>query len=145
MAAKTPTPGYVSATEERTAVVEWYNVATGVTLTLGDAVYLDSNNELNKAIALTSAHARAIGIVAFADNFYGETTIPATGQAGVVVHGPVYGWSGLASGQPLWVSKDTAGGLVDTAPTGAYQYIVGHAQDAQTFFVDPGTVTPVSA
>lgn len=133
----------VSASEERGSIIEWYT--TNEEIDLGNAVYLDSDNEVNQAIGTSSAAANAIGIAALADNFYGETTIPEGGSVGVVVYGPVYGFTDLHSGQPLWVSKTVPGGLDDAAPTGGvYQFIVGHAQDDQTFFVDPGTVTPQS-
>lgn len=143
MTALTLAAGNISADDiERGSIVRRYQA--GETLTLGQAVYLDSNNYAWKAKSDSSAHATAIGVVAISDNFYGETTILAGGIAGVVVYGPVWGFSALSQGQVGWVSA-TAGEITDTAPTGgAYQYQVGHAIDAQTFFVDPGTSSPVS-
>lgn len=150
MTAVLPTPAYVSASEERGAIINQY--VTGEAMQPGQAVYLDSNNLVWKAKADSSAHATAIGIVVMTASFYGETAIPAGATVGVVIFGPVYGFNfavsggtNLVPGQPLWVDKTTAGSMNTVAPTTAYQFIVGHSIDAQTFFVDPGTVTPTSA
>lgn len=144
MAALTVTAANVSANSiERGSIVRFY--IAGETLTPGQAVYLDSNNKAWKAKSDSAAHARAVGVVCSTDNFYGETTILAGGTAGVCIYGPVYGFSSLNSGQVGWVTA-TAGEIGDTAPTGgAWQFQVGHAVDDQTFFVDPGTASPVSA
>jgi hypothetical protein len=143
MSAVTITPENISATEERGALVQWYQVA--VALTIGDAVRLDSSNYANPALATSSAGANAIGLAVFAPNAYGETEVAVGEQVGVVTYGPVYGFTGLVSGQPLYIDKTTAGVLNTAAPTSAYQFILGHAVDDDTFFIDPGTATPVSA
>jgi hypothetical protein len=148
MTAITLTAANISCSEERGAVIERYT--TGEAISLGMAVYLDSSNLAWKAIANSSAHANAIGIAVIADNFAGETSIPAGGTVGVCVFGPVYGFpaytsQGLSQGEVLWVDKTTAGSLNDSAPTGgAYQYVVGHMTDSEVFFVDPGTSVPAS-
>lgn len=143
MAALTLVAGNISVNDqERGAIVKWYQA--GEAITLGAAVYLDANNLAWNALDDTSAHAQAIGVAALADNFYGETTVQAGNQVGVCVYGPVWGFSGMSQGQVGWVGG-TKGQIVDTAPTGgAYQFQVGHAVDDQTFFVDPGTSSPVS-
>lgn len=149
MTALTATPANISATEERGAQLKTFT--TAAQLSVGDVVYLDSNNKVNKAIADSAAHARAIGIVVIPDNFYGESTIKSGGVATVCVYGPVWGWQVsnsalMVSGLPVWVDKTTAGKLNDTAPTGgAYQYQVGRMLGNDTIFVDPGTVSPSSA
>ena len=136
------TAANVSANEERGSVIDRYT--TGEVIGLGMAVYLDGSNVAWKAKSDSSAHANAIGIAAIADNFSAETTIPTGGTVAVVVFGPVQGFTGLVSGEPVWVDS-TAGQMNDTAPTGgAYQYVVGHAIDANTILVDPGTTSPVS-
>lgn len=145
MTAFTITGSQISASEERGSVLETY--VAGEALTVGQAVYLDSSNPAKayKALADTSAHALAVGMVVAADNFYAETTIQSGGQAVVCVYGPVFGVTGLTLGEMLWVDKDTAGAVTATAPTSAYQYALGHMQDNDVFFVDPGTTAPVSA
>lgn len=146
MTALTATPANISASEERGAMMSRFTAAVDVAV--GDVVYLDSNNKLNKAQALASATAQAIGIVVFPDNFYGESTIKAGNQATVCVFGKVYGWktsNTLISGKPVYVDKTTAGKLNDAAPTGAYQFQVGRELDNDIIFVDPGTASPVSA
>lgn len=146
MTALTATPGNISASEERGAIMSRFQTAAD--LSVGDVVYLNASNKIDKALALTSAAAQAIGIVVFPDNFYGESTIKSGNWATVCVFGKVYGWkvsNTLVSGKPVYVDKTTAGKLADAAPTGAYQFQVGHELDNDTIFVDPGTASPVSA
>lgn len=140
MAAITATTANASVNDQgRGAIVRWYQ--TGESLDLLSTIYLDSSNLAWKAKSDSSAHASAIGIAAISDNFYGEKTIQSGGWVGVCVYGPMQGFSGMSQGQVGWVGA-TAGQLVDTAPTGgAYQFQVGHAVDAETFFVDPGTAS----
>lgn len=142
MTALTLTAGNISTDEYRGAVVKWYQ--TGEDIVLGAAVYLDSNNLAWNAKSDSSAHANAVGVAAISDNFYGETTVKSGNWVGVTIYGPVWGFSGMSQGQVGWVGS-VAGQIVDTAPTGgAYQQQVGHAVDAETFFVDPGTSAPYS-
>ena len=143
MTALTVTPSSVSANDiERGARVLDYQ--TGEAITKGQAVYLDSSNLAWRAKSDSAAHARAVGIDVGADNFAGETSVVAGGWIGVAVFGPVNGFSGLSQGQVGWVGAN-AGEVVDTAPSGgAWDFQLGHAVDDQTFFVDPGTSSPVS-
>jgi|SRR5579859_4513033 len=142
MTALTLVAGNISANFERGAITKWYQA--GEAIVLGAAVYLDSNNLAWNAKSDSQAHATAVGVAAFADNFYGETTVQTGGQVGVVVYGPVWGFSGMSGAEAGWVGA-TAGQIVDTAPTGgAWQFQVGHAVDDQTFFVDPNPQTPAS-
>lgn len=150
MTAVLPTASLVSASEERGAIMEGY--IAGEAISVGMVVYLDSAGLAWKGIALTSAHANAIGIAVIPDNFSAETSIKAGGTVGVVVFGPVWGFNGavaggtdLVPGAPLWVDKTTAGSMNTAAPTGAYQFVVGHAVGNDTFFVDPSSVVPLSA
>ncbi len=95
MTAITLTPGNISCSEERGAVIERYT--TGEAISLGMAVYLDSSNLAWKANADSAAHANAIGLAVIADNFYAETSIPAGGTVAVCVFGPVMGFPALTS------------------------------------------------
>ena len=143
MTALTITAKNVSSDWNRGSITEDYIAA--VALTVGQLVYLDSNNQLNLADAdVVTLNARTVGIVTGSPNQYGETAIPVGGWAQITVYGPVYGFSSLSSGQFGWVSK-TPGAIDDTAPTGgAFQYIVGHAIGSDTFFVAPGQTQPAS-
>lgn len=140
MAAPTFNAHQLSASEERGAIFESY--IAGEDVVIGNAVYL-SANQVFKGGKTTLANSNGIGLVVIADNFYGETTVKQGGTAQVVVHGPVWGFTGLTGGTKYYM--DTAGALTDTAPTGgAYQYSIGYALDAETLFIDPGTSTPLS-
>lgn len=142
MAAVTITPANISANWDRGSVIIDY--PTAVEVEIGEAVYLDSNNELNLAVATAEATARAIGIVVGVPDQYAGTTSPANSWASVCVFGPVYGFTGLDSGQPIWVAETPAGGLVDTIPTTAYTWVIGNAVGEDTLYVHPGQTTPVS-
>ena|SRR5260221_1238785 len=144
MTAIAVTAANVSANDrERGAIIKWYQA--GATITLGQAVYTDSNFLVYPAKADSASHATALGVAALSDNFYGETTVPTGGQVGVVIYGPVWGFASMIGEENGWVSGATAGGLDDTAPTGgAWQFQVGHAVDDQTFFVDPNPQSAAS-
>lgn len=153
MTAVTLVPSDVSASQDRGAWID-VTLTAAVALTIGDIVYIDSNNQLNKAIADSAAHARVYGmVVGYPDaTNYGETTVPAGGIPSVAVAGNVMlGGSTLISstplenGQFLYLSKTVAGGLDDTAPTGAYQVIVARAEGADQIYIMPGLTAPVSA
>ncbi len=152
MTAVTLLPNNVSASQDRGAWIDNTLVAA-VALTIGDVVYLDSNNQLRKAIADSAAHARVYGIVVgYPDaTNYGETTVPIGGIPAIAVAGNIFvpgaliSTTALAAGQFLWLSKTTAGGLDDTAPTGAYQVIVCRAEGADQIYIMPGLSAPVSA
>lgn len=144
MTALTVTPANVSADQNQGSVVR--NYQAGGALTVGQAVYLDSNNYVQAADANTSSvtTARGVGIVVNTPGPYGDTSIPSGGYCSICVEGPVYGFSGLTPGAYGWVSK-TAGEIDDTAPTTAtYQYILGYAVAEDTFFVNPGITSPTS-
>ncbi len=150
MTAVLPTAANISASEERGAIIMSY-VAAEV-ISLGMCVYLNASGQALKGTALTAAGAQVVGVAVVADNFSAETSVAIGGTVLVCVFGPVYGFNGAVSGgtnlvpgQPLWVDKTTAGSMNTAAPTGAYQFEVGHSIDATTFFVDPGTASPVSA
>lgn len=136
-AANISSPGYL-----RSGVVLNYIAAS--TVSVGQAVYLNSSNQIAPAIATSAAAANAIGIVVGAANFYGETSIPAGSWAAVCVHGLVEGFTGLVSGQQLYVSKTTAGGLDTAAPATAYDMVVGNAEGSDSIFVRPGSTPPAS-
>lgn len=140
----TTTPANISADWNRGSIVEPY--LANVELTVGDVVYIDSNGKLNKADAdVAILNSRSLGIVVTGPNLYGETTIAAGQYAAVCIFGPVYGLSAtMPTSQVGYVSK-TAGKLDDTAPTGgAFQYVVGHWINTDTFFVEPGQGAPAS-
>lgn len=145
MAAPTFTKANISCDPIMGSLPRDRQAATGYTPAMGDCVYIDSNNLVNKADAdVLIANARAFGIVTALPNQYGETTGPDGGWCQVTTFGPVYGYSGLTTGQYFWVSK-TAGALDDTAPTGgAFQQIVARAIASDTLFVDPGIANPAS-
>lgn len=143
MAAPTYTATNLSSDWDRGAIVK--NYIAGVTLTVGQAVYIDSSDLAQKAIATAALTGTTIGIIADAPNRYGETTIPAGQYVAVTILGPVWGYSGLVPGTQYFVDKTTAGALTDTAPTSAYQFAVGRAIATDTIFVVPGTSSPVSA
>jgi hypothetical protein len=153
MTAVTIVANDISASQDRGAWID-VTLTAAVALVIGNLVYIDANNQLNKAIADSAAHARVYGmVVGYPDGTnYGETTVPAGGipavcVAGNVMVGPgcLIGSTPLENGQLLYLSKTVAGGLDDTAPTGAFQVIVARAEGAQQIYIMPGLSAPVSA
>lgn len=132
-----------SATWDRGATI--LNYVAGADVSIGDVVYLDDNNQVQRAIGSSSKQAHALGIVVGVANAYAEVTAHAGSWCSVAVHGPVFGWIGLIDGQVVYVSKTVAGGMDTAAPSsGVYDFIVGNAIGADTIFVRPGQTTPTS-
>lgn len=150
MAAVTFTPFHISSTWDRLANPLMYLIANGVTVGLGQAVYLDDNNKLQLAVGNTTAKAaNVLGIVVGVTQQYAETTAKGDGinvYASVVRLGEVMGYdSQFIDGQVIYVSKTVPGGLDTTAPSGgAYDYVVGTALGADVIFVQPGMSSPAS-
>lgn len=113
----------------------------GATITIGQTVYMASTGSLGVGDADASAAASAaIGIAV--ESFDGETTIASGDPCTYCVFGPVSGFSGMTPGALGWQS-DTAGGL-DTA-AGTFDRIMGYAESATVFFIQPDLANPSSA
>jgi len=112
--------------------------------TIGDAVYVASDGDIEQADANGAASARAVGILVATQNNSGGVTALASGErASVVIRGLVYGFSGMTPGALQYVSA-TAGALTETAPTGSgtWTWAIGRALSATVLLVDPGLVAP---
>lgn len=144
MAALTVVAGNVSADQNQGSVIR--NYITGMAVNVGQAVYVDTNGNVQLAIGnVLTANAKAIGIVVNSTDLYGSTAIPSGGYCSVCEFGPVYGYYGMTPGKQVWVSKTVAGGLDDAAPTGGvFQFILGVSIDDDIIFVSPGMSAPVS-
>src|SRR4051794_28819353 len=82
----------------------------GGTLSVGDAVYVDSNGKVQRADASTLANAQARGLV-IAVGTAGATGAVSGDVVDVVTHGPVeVGASSLTNGAAVYVST-TAGAM----------------------------------
>lgn len=117
----------------------------GGALAMGDAAYLNSSGQWVEADAnVSAAVAGARGIVV-AVNEPGETTVASGDALEVCVFGPVGGFSSLTPGARQFLSN-TAGELVETAPTGAGTWTspIGYAEAAGILFVNPGLAAPSS-
>ncbi len=112
----------------------------GAALTVGQAVYLASDGDVEPADANAVASARAIGIVV--ESRDGETSIASGDPCTVCVFGPVSGFSGMTPGANCYVS-DTAGKVADAA--GTCSRIIGYAETAGILFVHPEQNDPSSA
>jgi hypothetical protein len=144
MTALTVTAANVSADQNMGSIVKGYQALSACSV--GQAVYLDgTTGKVAPADAdAGTTEARGFGIIVEAANQYGETSIAADDYCSVCEFGPVYGFSGMTPGAYGWVSK-TAGEIDDTKPTSAVQRILGHAQAADVFFVNPGESEDASA
>ena len=144
MAVLTVTAASVSANQNQGSIIRSYQA--GGTINVGDAVYADTSNLVYQALGNAQTTSQAIGIVVDTQDQYGATSATVNKWVSVCVYGPVDGFASLTPGKPVYVDKTTAGKLNDAAPTGgAWQFIVGHAIDTVTFFVDPGNSAAVSS
>lgn len=135
----------VSASQEQGAVIRRYQVAADITDAPGKGVYIKSDETIDLADAnLSLAGARGRGVIVNTSSIFGETNVKAGDWVAVCVYGPTYGWDNLTPGVYGWVGT-TPGVLEDAAPSTAYQHIMGQADAADVFFVNPGISSPVSA
>jgi len=104
----------------------------GGSLSVGDAVFLASDGDVEGAIDATATSAWAIGIVVGCPD--GDTGAVAGEPVDVVVHGPVELASGLTPGDLAYVG-DSAG-MVSTA-AGTKEVVVGYVETASAIFVRP--------
>lgn len=119
----------------------------GGAVTIGNAVYIASDDDIEVTDANAAATVPAIGLlVALAGSDPSDTVGAAGDRGSVCTFGPVYcaGW-GLTPGAIYYVSE-TAGAITATKPSGAgtWSWGIGYAVDANTLFVMPGIVAPVS-
>lgn len=116
----------------------------GGALTVGQAVYLASDGDVEAADADGQATAQAVGIVV-AVGAAGATTAAAGDRVDVCVFGPVTGYSSLTPGGVAYVSP-TAGSMDQTASatSGDYNFIIGYAESATTVFVSPQLAVPTA-
>lgn len=114
------------------------NFKAGGALTMGNAVYVASDGDVEAGRANAAATSDAIGVVA-AVNEPGDTTAAAGDAVTVVTFGPVGGFSSLTPGKIQYLSDATAGALTETAPSGAGKWLkaVGYAESATVLFVMP--------
>lgn len=118
------------------------DVVAGGAGSVGDVVYLDAADKVQKAKADAIATAKGWGIVTAVEN--GAQTFASGDMVHVVFYGPVTGFSGLTSGAREYISAATAGKLADAAPSAADSVVwpFSFALDANTIFVLPFAPVP---
>ena len=130
MATISVTAAQVRALTENGAVIRRYDA--GGAITIGNAVYVAADGDVEQADGSAAGTARAIGI---AVAHHDDTTSIASGDpVAVCVFGPVGGYSGMTPGAKVWVS-DTAGRLDDAAGSSAHE--LGYSESASVVFVNP--------
>lgn len=104
----------------------------GGSITLGDAVYIASDGDVEAADGSAIGTTWAVGVAVATPD--GGTSVSSGERVDVVVYGPVAGFSSLTVGALGYVS-DTTGGI-DTA-AGTKTFILGYNESATVFFVRP--------
>lgn len=119
------------------AVIRQYDA--GGSLTVGNAVYVAADGDVEAADANLAASAQAIGVVVAVKDTTGLTTASAGDAVSVVTFGPVAGFSSLNEESLQYISE-TAGAITETAPSGAgtWSHIIGYAEQSTVLFVMPG-------
>jgi hypothetical protein len=115
------------------------NYEAGGSITIGDAVYINSDGEVEQADGSAQASAKAIGIAV--ESYDGETSVSSGDPVSVCVFGPVSGFSGMTPADTLYVSDD-AGDIADSA--GTFSHVIGHAESATIVWVQPDQSDPSS-
>lgn len=115
----------------------------GEALTFGQVVYISSYSGDLPVVSLADANGSGTG------NAWGVAVACSTALAGasiasgeacdVVVLGPVAGFSGMTSGNTIWLS-DTAGACADAVST-TLSVVIGLAESPTVLYVRPGQFT----
>jgi hypothetical protein len=119
--------------------------AAGGTVSVGQAVYVDSSGDVQAADADDVAQAQARGVVVGV-GVAGATSASTGQQVDVVTHGPVaLGASGLTDGAAVYVSP-TAGAMDQTIPAtaGDFPFVIGWAESDGVLYVQPQVTVPVA-
>jgi hypothetical protein len=119
----------------------------GGAVTIGNIVYIAADDDVEVTDANAAATSMAIGMLVALAGSDPSDTVGASGDRGTVcLLGLVScsGW-GLTPGAIYYVSE-TAGAITATKPSGAgtWSWAIGYAIDANTLFIQPGLVAPVS-
>jgi len=114
----------------------------GATLTPGQVVYLDGANGWKLADADALASSQGKGIVV--GGGHGGSSYAAGEAVDICVFGPVEGFTSMTPGGLAYAST-TAGDMDQTKPAtaGDYPCVIGWAESASIFFVDPQNTLPV--
>lgn len=117
------------------------DIPAGGAGSVGDVVYVNATDQVQKCDASAIATAEGWGIVTAVEN--GAQTFASGDMVHVVFFGPVTGFSGMTSGARQYVSE-TAGKLADAAPSAADSVVwpFSFALDANTIFVLPFAPVP---
>jgi hypothetical protein len=119
--------------------------AAGGTVSVGQAVYVDSSGDVQAADADDVTQAQARGVVVGV-GVAGATSASTGQQVDVVTHGPVaLGTSGLTDGAAVYVSP-TAGAMDQTIPgtSGDFPFVIGWAESDGVLYVQPQVTVPVA-
>jgi hypothetical protein len=113
------------------------NLTAGASLVFGDVCYMGSDGKMEKgdADAVATAFCWVIALATIAEDSAGSFALP-----GCFVRDDSWNWTSI--GQPVYLDTATAGGLTQTAPSGADDVIqiIGIAVTADVIFFYPQLV-----
>ena len=126
------------------AIMRRYPAAT-TSVTVGDAVYVKSDGNIDIADKDTVANAQARGIVV-AIGTDGRTTAAVGDICDVVTHGPVElgNTTGMTEGAVVYVQDDGAIDQTASATSGDFNYIIGYAEDLTVLYVQGAMAIPIA-
>lgn len=112
---------------------------------LGQAVYINADGKVAPADAGdTAITAQGRGIIVSGEGILPTETIPANSAVGVVVFGPVAGFSGMDETALVYVDATTAGNFTQTEPAAGYSMSMGYPLSADVLMVLPQSTSPAS-
>lgn len=118
----------------------------GEEVSLGQCVYLGSDDKWYKAQSNAAATANGRGIVVGVNDKWGGTTAEADHEIDVIQLGYMAGYSDMDETEMVYVDDSTAGALTQTAPSGAgtWTHIIGYPVADNILFVLPRPEKPES-
>lgn len=126
------------------AIVKQYEA--GGAGNIGDWVYVDANDDVQAAQADDAGTVEALGLVVSVSGqaVNPRTTFASGDTVGVVVFGPVTGFSGMTQNGDVYVDAAAAGGSTQTAPgVGNFVKVAGRATTSSELFVN-ALMTPAA-
>lgn len=113
----------------------------GAAASLGDLVYLDSDDKVQPALADAAGTSEVIGMVVSSSQVHNTTGDYAAGETvDVCIRGVVYGFSDMTNGARIYLSPSTAGEWTETETSTSTQVIkvAGYPIRSDILYIDPG-------
>jgi hypothetical protein len=126
------------------AVVRQYEA--GGAVQVGDSVYIDANDKVQKARGDSNNTVRGRGVVVAGEGVPPGTSYASGQMVAVCVLGPISGFTGMDPKLSVYVDTATAGAVTQTKPTagGTFALSIGYPLRSDVLMVAPQMTDPTS-